>query len=144
MTLFIEQKKFCVIDKKGVIIMINAEVINKLFDVCSDGMELEMIQSCVKSFHEYHSIIYHMETFLRFKDKDMSIADYQYTLTNYDTRRTNCHNIVIQNIGILNRMAKRYGLDPVYSGIVSTERPHRRVLANEVLEYVEYIVKERR
>lgn len=101
--------------------MINAEVINKLFELSSDGMELEMIQSCVRSFHEYHMIIYHMETFLRFRDKDMSIADYQYTLTNYDTRRTNCHNIVIQNIGILNRMAKRYGLDPVYSGIVSTE-----------------------
>lgn len=124
--------------------MINAEVINKLFELSSDGMELEMIQSCVRSFHEYHMIIYHMETFLRFRDKDMSIADYQYTLTNYDTRRTNCHNIVIQNIGILNRMAKRYGLDPVYSGIVSTEKPHRRVLANEVLEYVEYIIKERR
>lgn len=124
--------------------MINGEVISKLYNVCSDGMELEMIQSCVRSFHEYHMIIYHMETFLRFKDKDMSVADYQYTLTNYDTRRTNCHNIVIQNIGILNRMAKRYGLDPVYSGIVSTERPHRRVLANEVLEYVEQIVKDRK
>lgn len=124
--------------------MINGEVISKLYNVCSDGMELEMIQSCVRSFHEYHMIIYHMETFLRFKDKDMSVADYQYTLTNYDTRRTTCHNIVIQNIGILNRMAKRYGLDPVYSGIVSTERPHRRVLANEVLEYVEQIVKDRK
>lgn len=124
--------------------MINAEVISKLFNICSDGMELEMIQSCVKSFHEYHKVIYDMETFLRFKDKDMSTEDYQFTLTNYDTRRTTCHNIVIQNIGILNRMADRYNLEPVYTGVVSTQRPHRRVLANEVLEYVEYIVKERR
>mgnify|MGYP003293085999 CR=1 FL=1 len=69
---------------------------------------------------------------------------YQFTLTNYDTRRTTCHNIVIQNIGFLNIMADRYNLEPVYTGVVSTQRPHRRVLANEVLEYVEYIVKERR
>jgi hypothetical protein len=124
--------------------MINGEVISKLYNVCSDGMELEMIQSCVKSFHDYHKVIYDMETFIRFKDKDMSREDYQYTFTNYDTRRTTCHNIVIQNIGILNRMAKSYGLEPVYTGEVSTQKPYRRILANEVLEYVEQIVKDRK
>lgn len=124
--------------------MINGEVISKLYNVCSDGMELEMIQSCVKSFHDYHKVIYDMETFIRFKDKDMSREDYQYTFTNYDTRRTTCHNIVIQNIGILNRMAKTYGLEPVYTGEVSTQKPYRRILANEVLEYVEQIVKDRK
>ena len=124
--------------------MIHAGVINKLFEICEDEMELGIIRDSVRSFCEYHKIIYDMETFLRFRDKDMNPTDYQYLLTNYDNRRTSCHNIVIQNIGILNRMAKKYDLGPVYSGIVSTERPHRRVLANEVLEYVEYIVKERR
>ena len=123
--------------------MINGEVISKLYNVCSDGMELEMIQSCVKSFHEYHKVIYDMETFIRFKDKDMNREDYQFTFTNYDTRRTTCHNIVIQNIGILNRMAERYNLEPVYIGEVSTQKPYRRILANEVLEYVEQVVKDR-
>lgn len=123
--------------------MINGEVISKLYNVCSDGLELEMIQSCVKSFHEYHKVIYDMETFIRFKDKDMNREDYQFTFTNYDTRRTTCHNIVIQNIGILNRMAERYNLEPVYTGEVSTQKPYRRILANEVLEYVEQVVKDR-
>ena len=58
--------------------------------------------------------------------------------------RTVIHNSVIANVNLLNRLAEKNGLHPVYDGIVSEERPYRREIANAVLDYVESIIKNRR
>jgi len=41
-------------------------------------------------------------------------------------------------------MAAKEGLELIYNGIVSEERPYRREVANAVLEYVEKVIRERR
>jgi len=61
-----------------------------------------------------------------------------------DKKRTMLHNRVLIAVNVLNRMASKENLKPVYDGIVSEERPYRREVANAVLEYVEKIIKERR
>lgn len=40
-------------------------------------------------------------------------------------------------------MADKAGLDPVYDGVVSKERPYRREVANAVFEYIESIINSR-
>ena len=60
-----------------------------------------------------------------------------------DRTRTLYHNSVISNVSILNRMADKAGLDPVYDGVVSKERPYRREVANAVFEYIESIINSR-
>ena len=49
-----------------------------------------------------------------------------------------------QVIAFCNKLSVICGLEPVYTGEVSTQKPYRRILANEVLEYVEQIVKDRK
>jgi hypothetical protein len=61
-----------------------------------------------------------------------------------DKRRTMCHNSVLSSINILNRLATKENLSPLYDGTVSEERPYRTEVADAVLEYIEDIIKKRR
>lgn len=45
---------------------------------------------------------------------------------------------------MLNRMASKAGVGPIYGGTVSEEMPYRRQVADAVLEYVESIISDRR
>ena len=70
--------------------------------------------------------------------------EYKDNVSKLDKMRTVNHNSVIANVNLLNRLAEKNGLQPVYDGIVSEERPYRREIANAVLDYVESIIKNRR
>ena len=95
-------------------------------------------------FEEYHYAIYKMEHFIKFKDSDMDSTEYKNTMEELDGNRTRKHNTILTGIKIMNRLAEKNNLNPVYDGIVSEERPYRREVANAVLEYVEQIIKDRR
>lgn len=123
--------------------MISIENVNLLITV-ADEMEKELIKECLESFEEYHESVYGLELTKMigsgiFTDND----DYRNTVMDADRSRTTCHNSVISNVGILNRMCSNHGISPIYDGIVSEERPYRRELANAVFEFVEHIIKER-
>ena len=70
--------------------------------------------------------------------------DYKDYVSKLDKMRTVTHNSVLANVNVLNRLAAKNSLPPVYDGIVSEERPYRREVANAVLAYVEKIIKNRR
>lgn len=53
------------------------------------------------------------------------------------------HNSVISHVSALNRMVTTVGLEPIYDGTVSEERPYRRQVANGVLGYIEQMVHDR-
>ena len=114
----------------------------KLVDAIKDDSEcLDMIYKCVKSFEDYHSAIFEMELKLKiFTGMD----DYRETASALDRSRTVNHNAVLANVNILNRMAGKLNIEPIYSGIVSEENPYRRDVANAVLAYVESIIQKRR
>ena len=57
-----------------------------------------------------------------------------------DRMRTTCHNAVIANVSIMNRLAEQTGLPPVYDGIVSEERPYRTELADAILAFVANVI----
>jgi hypothetical protein len=125
---------------------INNETITKLITTCQEDKDmLDILYSSLKSFEEYHSVIFDMETWMKvFSYKSIDKEEYQSKVTDMDIRRTMCHNSVLSSVNILNRLATKENFPLVYDGIVSEERPYRREVANAVLEYVENIIKNRR
>lgn len=125
---------------------INNETITKLITTCQEDKDmLDILYSSLKSFEEYHSVIFDMETWMKvFSYKSIDKEEYQSKVTDMDRRRTMCHNSVLSSVNILNRLAAKENLPLVYDGVVSEERPYRREVANAVIEYVENIIKNRR
>lgn len=124
---------------------INENTIQKLIEQNSDDKEmLDIIFNALSDFEEYHRRIYEMETKLKvYHSKSMEPEDYRDMRETLDRSRSSQHNIVIMDVGMLNRFATNSNLPLVYEGVVSEEKPYRRELANAVLEYVEDIIKNR-
>lgn len=126
--------------------MLNINTLKKLAEIYQEDNEaLDILYSSLKSFEEYHSVIYDMETWMKiYSYKSVDKEEYQSKVTDMDRRRTMCHNSVLSSVNILNRLAVKENLPLVYDGVVSEERPYRIEVANAILEYVENIIKNRR
>lgn len=125
--------------------VINASAIQKLIEQNSEDKEmLDIIFNVLSDFEDYHRSIYEMETKLKvYSPKSMNPEDYKDMRETLDRSRTSQHNMVIMDVGMLNRFATNSNLPLVYEGVVSEERPYRRELADAVLEFVEDIIKNR-
>jgi hypothetical protein len=69
---------------------------------------------------------------------------YQSRLTELDIKRANCHNLVLDAINILNRIASQHDIPAIYDGKVSKEQPHRREAADAVFGYIENVILKRK
>ena len=99
---------------------------------------------CVRrSFEDYHAAIYSMETRKKLLRGTVEAQQYQEEITGMDRKRTDCHNAVLANVSMLNRMAAMINLPPIYDGTISREQPYRRQVADAVLQYVQEIILER-
>ncbi|MFY9378515.1 MAG: DUF3232 domain-containing protein [Peptococcia bacterium] len=125
--------------------MICADSIQELISKNREDAEmLKLIENCLMSFYDYHTRIFKMEIWLKLHDyRNTSKEDFQTTYTELDKSRSICHNALIKNLSILNRLCQQHHLPLVYGGVVSEERPHRIEIADAVLSYVEEIVKQR-
>lgn len=124
---------------------INKSSIDQLISRYADDKEmLDIIFNALGDFEDYHRRIYEMETKLKvYAPKSMNPEDYRDMRETLDRSRTSQHNMVIMNVGMLNRFAESENIPLIYEGTVSEERPYRRELANAVLAYVEEIIKNR-
>lgn len=124
---------------------LNRDSLNALIRISvSDEDAYDLISGALKSFHEYHAAIYEMETaktLLSAKGEDPE--KYRQSIQSLDRARTVCHNAVLANVNILNRMAENAKLPLVYEGIISEAHPYRREVADAVLNYIRNIVLER-
>ena len=125
--------------------MLNEKTLELLIEAFQNDSDiLSLISECIESFETYHAAVYKLETYKKIHGRNIKNGEiYRDTVTELDRNRTICHNAVIANVSILNRLSDMQNLDPFYDGIVSEERPHRRNLANVVFEYVEKIIKQR-
>ena len=124
--------------------VINKESIKKLIEINKNDVDtLDFIKSFFDSFIEYHHAVYEDQIFPIIFGGAIDGEDHRDRRSSLDRTRTICHNSVISNVGILNRMAKNAGLMPIYDGIVSEEKPYRREVANAVFEYIESIINNR-
>lgn len=125
--------------------MLNEKTLRSLIEMLGNDADLlSLIEDCLASFEAYHSAVYKLETYKKIHQGNIKNGEiYRDTVMELDRNRTICHNAVIANVAILNRLADMQNLPHVYDGIVSEERPHRRILANSVFEYVENTIKNR-
>ena len=125
--------------------MLNREVLEKLIAHYKDDLEtLDFIRMCLDSFEEYHRAVFDDQMFrIVYGVGTLDADEYKERRSAVDRTRTTHHNSVIMNVGVLNRMAAEIGLDPLYDGVVSEERPYRREVANAVFAYVETVINER-
>lgn len=125
--------------------MLCNSTIIKLIEIYKDNTKvLNSVERCIMSFEEYHSSIYKMETWLKIYGNNSSNEEYKDTVANLDKSRTLQHNALLGNVNLLNRLAEKNNLPLVYDGIISHERPYRREVANSVLEYIDFTIKNRR
>ena len=122
----------------------NRKSLDELIRMSKDDSELlEAIQDALLSFEEYHNAIYTMETKRKILAGTMDVRQFQEEISSMDRTRTVRHNAVLANVSMLNRMAERANLPPVYDGIISEKQPFRRQVADAVLDYVQEIILER-
>lgn len=111
----------------------------------NDSEALEIIYDVVRGFEEYHTKIIEMELkLLIYKAGTLDREEYQSMVTELDKQRTVQHNSVLTGVNVLNRMAKQCNIEPIYRGIVSTEIPYRREVANAILDYLHTVIENRR
>lgn len=124
---------------------INGNILNKLIAHFKDDEDdLAMIVSAIESFEDYHRAIYRLELTRRlFSCKAIDSDTYRADTVERDRSRTVNHNAVLAQVNYLNRLAAEAGLQPVYDGIVSEERPYRREVANAVLDFIQGIILNR-
>lgn len=125
--------------------MLNKETIKELIKLNkNDRDSLDFIGSCIRSFEDYHKAVFDDQMFqIIYGGGALDGDEYRERRSSVDRTRTICHNGVISNVNILNRMACKAGIEPVYDGVVSEERPYRREVANSVFEYIENIINNR-
>lgn len=117
----------------------NLNILEKLIQVYKDDKDsLDMIYDILRGFEEYHAKIVEMEVKIKLFPPGTLM------ITELDKRRTMQHNSVLTGVNILNRMAAMKGIEPIYSGMVSKERPYRREVANAVLDFIQNIIVNRR
>ena len=123
----------------------NCATIEKLLTMYKNDKDMiELIVDALDSFERYHQAIYALE--LKQKLRQAKAVDDETFREEYpamDRVRTTCHNSVIANVSIMNRLAEQAGLPPVYDGIVSEERPSRTELADAILAFVADVITNR-
>ena len=126
--------------------LFNANSLEKLIHAYQDDAEaLEMIYDILRGFEEYHTKIFEMELKLKmYSVGKLELEEYQSIVTELDKRRTMQHNSVLTGVNVLNRMAEQCGIEPIYSGTVSKERPYRREVANAILDFLQTVINNRR
>ena len=124
---------------------INSDVIQTLLNTYKDDKDMiDLIVDALDSFERYHQAIYTQE--LKQKLHQAKAIDDETFREEYpamDRVRTTCHNAVIANVSILNRLAEQVGLPPVYDGTVSEERPFRTELADAILAFAADVITNR-
>ncbi|MBQ7547252.1 MAG: DUF3232 domain-containing protein [Clostridia bacterium] len=125
--------------------MLNADTIKKLIEMKqNEPDDLEFIDSCFDSFELYHRAVIDEQKFVAlYGGGALDQNEFFKRRKEVDDARTMCHNDILISVNALNRMAEQAGLEPVYAGKVSKERPYRREVANAVFAYLEYIINNR-
>ena len=124
--------------------MLNEETIKSLIEIHRDEPKvLAAMERCLTSFEDYHAAIVKMELWRKLYAKAVDADEFRSRITEMDRNRTFNHNSVLSSVSMLNRLAEKNGLAPVYDGVVDKAQPYRRMVANNVLAYIEKIIQER-
>lgn len=128
--------------------MENTFNINSLSQLIQQSKEdpelLEYIHKALMSFSDYHAAVIAEQIYpVIYGGADVDPDSYRAERAALDKRRTTAHNAMLANVNLLNRMCTAAGIDPVYDGMVSEDRPYRRYVANAIFEYLTHVIDQR-
>ena len=102
--------------------------------------DLGSVQDAMKSFHNYVDTVVEGEARLLFRGSGLEGQEYRDAVAQYDEDRHNAHEKAIGDAVLLNRLASRNGLPPVFTG----DETQRHQIAEFCLETEQYFFRNRR
>ena len=124
---------------------VNNDTLNRLISIHRDDPDtIEIITDALDSFEKYHEAIYKLEIKRKlYGNGAMNAETYREVIPDLDSVRTNCHNALLAEVNLLNRLSVQAGLPLFYDGEVSGDRPIRTWVADAILEFVNQMILDR-
>ncbi len=122
------------------------EAYNALFEAIrtsSDpdaGMDLDALNSAMESFCDYVDGVDNTELAIKMAYARLEGEDLRESVQRYDGLRRQRHEAAIGNVRLVNRLAKMYGVKPLFVG----DEQDRLQIADFTLEVVNYLFKNRK
>ena len=105
-----------------------------------DQEDFDIVTKAMEAFHNYVDTVVKGETNLLLQGSNLDGQEYRDAITNYDGDRHSAHEKAIGDAKLVNRLAAREGLPPIFTGD-DTQRHH---VADFCLELDQYFFQNRR
>lgn len=124
---------------------INTKALSQLIQQSKEDPELlDYIHKALMSFADYHNAVIAEQIYpMVYGGTGVDPDSYRAERAALDKLRTTAHNAMLANVNLLNRMCSSFGIAPVYDGVVSEDRPYRRMVANAIFEYLTHVIDSR-
>ena len=105
-----------------------------------DRDDFDIVTKAMESFHSYVDTVVKGETNLLLQAGSLDGQEYRDAVSQYDGDRHSAHERAISDVKLLNRLADREELSPVFTG----DETQRHQVADFCLELDQYLFQNRR
>ena len=105
-----------------------------------DRDDFDIVTKAMEAFHSYVDTVVKGETNLLLQAGSLDGQEYRDAVSQYDGDRHSAHERAISDVKLLNRLAAREGLSPVFTG----DETQRHQIADFCLELDQYLFQNRR
>ena len=105
-----------------------------------DQEDFDIVTKAMEAFHNYVDTVVKGETNLLLQGSNLDGQEYRDAITNYDGDRHSAHEKAISDAILVNRLAARNGLQPIFTG----DETQRHQIADFCLELDQYFFQNRR
>jgi hypothetical protein len=102
--------------------------------------DLDTVEKAMEAFHNYVNTVVDGEMKLLIQGSRLDGQEYRDAITQYDGDRHSAHEKAIGDAKLINRLAAREGLPPIFTG----DETQRHQIADFCLELDQYLVQNRR
>ena len=102
--------------------------------------DLDTVEKAMQAFHNYINTVVDGEIKLLIQDNSLEGQEYRDVIISYDGDRHNAHEKAIGDAKLVNRLAAREGLLPIFTG----DETQRHQIADFCLELDRYLFQNRR
>ena len=105
-----------------------------------DRDDFDIVAKAMEAFHHYVDTVVTGETKLLLQGSSLEGQEYRDAITQYDGDRHSAHEKAIGDAKLVNRLAAREGLPPIFTG----DDTQRHQVADFCLELDQYLFQNRR
>ena len=105
-----------------------------------DREDFDIVAKAMEAFHRYVDTVVTGETKLLLQGSSLDSQEYRDAITQYDGDQHSAHEKAIGDAKLVNRLAAREGLPPIFTG----DETQRHQIADFCLELDQYLFQNRR